>query len=53
MRVVLDTNVLVRATKNATGPARKVLERLQPPAFNPSASPAMKSSARATSSTLP
>ncbi|MEX2119092.1 MAG: putative toxin-antitoxin system toxin component, PIN family [Pirellulales bacterium] len=28
---MLDTNVLVRATKNATGPAREVLERLQPP----------------------
>jgi len=25
MRVVLDTNVLVRATKNATGPARELL----------------------------
>jgi hypothetical protein len=25
MRAVLDTNVLVRATKNATGPAREVL----------------------------
>ena len=25
MRVVLDTNVLVRATKNASGPAREVL----------------------------
>jgi putative PIN family toxin of toxin-antitoxin system len=29
MRVVLDTNVLVRATKNATGPARELLGLLQ------------------------
>lgn len=29
MRVVLDTNVLVRATKNATGPARELLSLLQ------------------------
>jgi uncharacterized protein len=28
MRVVLDTNVLVRATKYATGPARQLLELL-------------------------
>jgi putative PIN family toxin of toxin-antitoxin system len=29
MRVVLDTNVLVRATKRATGPARQLLGLLQ------------------------
>ncbi len=29
MRVVLDTNVLVRATKNATGPARELLRSLE------------------------
>lgn len=29
MRVVLDTNVLVRSTKNATGPARELLSLLQ------------------------
>ena len=29
MRVVLDTNVLVRATKHATGPARELLSLLQ------------------------
>jgi len=28
MRVVLDTNVLVRATKSAAGPARKLLATL-------------------------
>ncbi len=27
MRAVLDTNVLVRATKNATGPARELLQQ--------------------------
>jgi putative PIN family toxin of toxin-antitoxin system len=29
MRVVLDTNVLVRSTKNATGPARELISLLQ------------------------
>lgn len=29
MRVVLDTNVLVRATKNATGPARELLRQFE------------------------
>lgn len=29
MRVVIDTNVLVRATKNATGPAREVLRHFE------------------------
>ena len=29
MRAVLDTNVLVRATKNASGPARELLRQFE------------------------
>jgi predicted nucleic acid-binding protein len=29
MRVVLDTNILVRAAKNATGPARELLRSFE------------------------